>query len=320
MEQEPIAIIGAGIAGLSCAQALRQAGVPVRVFEREGRVGGRCTTRLWQGHLLDDGIPFFTAQSSDFKRELIGRLRQFRPIISPVLDAGGGIVVSPGGPRFYVLQGNNYFAQVMALGLDISLRQPVEKITVREDGIEVLGQGYRAVVSSLPSAETARLLGHDETPADFPACLSALLEYAGLGVGEAAGAYGHVRSDGAGSIAASYCENHKSARIVGPKTVFVVHSSPEFSARHTAEPEEDYLPELVRANDEMWKIPAGASTASFGYRWRMRTRPEPAPEPPRAIFLCGEGKAATTIEDAWRDGRLAAREVLGFLGVQAPAG
>jgi predicted NAD/FAD-dependent oxidoreductase len=318
MEEEPVAIIGAGIAGLSCAQALRHAGVPARVFEREGRVGGRCTTRLWQGHLLDDGIPFFTAQSPDFKRELIARLRQFRPIISPLFDARGGIVVSPGGPRFYVLQGNNYFAQVLAQGVEVSLRQPVENIVIRDNGVDVLGQAYCAVVSSLPTVETARLFGQDEVPSDLPACLSTLLEYAGMGVGESAAAYGHVMDDVAGPITASYCENHKSARIVGPKTVFVVHSSAEFSERHAAEPEEDYLPELVLAHDEMWKIPAGSLTASYGYRWRMRTRSVPAAEPPRAAFLCGEGKAAATIEDAWLDGRLAAREVLGFLGVDAP--
>jgi predicted NAD/FAD-dependent oxidoreductase len=316
MEEEPVAIIGAGIAGLSCAQTLRQAGVPARVFEREGRVGGRCTTRLWQGHLLDDGIPFFTAQSPDFKRELIGRLRQFRPIIAPVFDAQGAIVVSPGGPRFYVLQGNNYFAQMLAQGLEISLREPVENIVIRDDGVEVLGQAFRAVVSSLPPMETARLFGHAETGADFPACISALLEYASLGVGESSAAYGHVTR--AGPIAASYCENHKSARIVGPKTVFVAHSSEEFSEQHADEPEENYLPELVRANEEMWKIPPGCCSASFGYRWRMRARPLPTLELPRGAFLCGEGQAAATIEDAWRDGRLAGQEVLAFLGLKAP--
>ena len=38
---DPVVIVGAGIAGLSAAWRLRQAGVPVQVFEAQERVGGR---------------------------------------------------------------------------------------------------------------------------------------------------------------------------------------------------------------------------------------------------------------------------------------
>src|ERR1700677_4367193 len=81
-----VAIIGAGLSGLSCGQALVAAGVPVRIFERSGAVGGRCATQLWQGHLVDIGVQFFTAQTPEFKKELLTRLRQFRPIVSPIMD------------------------------------------------------------------------------------------------------------------------------------------------------------------------------------------------------------------------------------------
>ena len=58
----------------------------------------------WQGHLVDTGVQYFTAQSTEFKRELLTRLRQFRPIISPILDQNNKVVSSSAGPRFYVLQ------------------------------------------------------------------------------------------------------------------------------------------------------------------------------------------------------------------------
>jgi len=40
-DEDAVVIVGAGIAGLTCAHRLRQAGVPVRVVEARERVGGR---------------------------------------------------------------------------------------------------------------------------------------------------------------------------------------------------------------------------------------------------------------------------------------
>ncbi|MEY2842360.1 MAG: hypothetical protein RI920_397, partial [Pseudomonadota bacterium] len=41
----PIAIVGAGLAGLSCAQALVQAGHTVHVFDKSRGPSGRMSTR-----------------------------------------------------------------------------------------------------------------------------------------------------------------------------------------------------------------------------------------------------------------------------------
>lgn len=40
-EDEPVIVVGAGIAGLTAAWRLRQAGVAVRIYEAQGRMGGR---------------------------------------------------------------------------------------------------------------------------------------------------------------------------------------------------------------------------------------------------------------------------------------
>jgi len=65
-----IAIIGAGIAGLSAGWALRHAGHRVRMFERNYKPGGRMNTRRKAGLVVDHGDRFIY-RDSPVLRELI---------------------------------------------------------------------------------------------------------------------------------------------------------------------------------------------------------------------------------------------------------
>ena len=62
-----IIIIGAGISGLMCATRLTQAGVDVRLIDKGRRVGGRMSTRHFEGGVFDHGAQFFSAKSSAFQ-------------------------------------------------------------------------------------------------------------------------------------------------------------------------------------------------------------------------------------------------------------
>ncbi len=53
-----VAVVGAGIAGLTCAFELHKAGVDVEVFERDATVGGRMNTRTRDGLAFDVGANF----------------------------------------------------------------------------------------------------------------------------------------------------------------------------------------------------------------------------------------------------------------------
>ena len=65
-----IAIIGAGIAGLSCARELQQAGIHVQLFEKSKGPSGRMSTRRGPDWQCDHGAQYFTAQHPDFKAEV----------------------------------------------------------------------------------------------------------------------------------------------------------------------------------------------------------------------------------------------------------
>jgi phytoene dehydrogenase-like protein len=77
-----VAIIGAGLAGLSCAVELTRAGISTRVFEASDRVGGRVRSDVVNGFTLDHGFQvLLTAYPAC--RQLLDydalRLRPFEP-------------------------------------------------------------------------------------------------------------------------------------------------------------------------------------------------------------------------------------------------
>ncbi len=65
---QSVAIIGAGMAGISCAIALNKAIPKLQVFERADSAGGRMSTRQAAVFQFDCGAQYFTARTPEFKR------------------------------------------------------------------------------------------------------------------------------------------------------------------------------------------------------------------------------------------------------------
>lgn len=70
-DQDAVAVIGAGIAGLAAARLLARAGVSVHVFDKGRGVGGRAATRRDDsGRQFDHGAQYFTAASEEFAAQI----------------------------------------------------------------------------------------------------------------------------------------------------------------------------------------------------------------------------------------------------------
>lgn len=66
----PIAIIGTGIAGLSAARALKDAGHAVQLFDKSRGSGGRMSSKRSEAGTLDLGAQYFTARDRRFVDEV----------------------------------------------------------------------------------------------------------------------------------------------------------------------------------------------------------------------------------------------------------
>ena len=102
-----VIVIGAGPGGLATAMLLAAAGVPVRVIERQGRVGGRTSSIEAEGFKFDLGPTFFlypeilrkifesVGRNLDVEVELVKLDPQYRL----VFGGGGVLTASPDIPK-----------------------------------------------------------------------------------------------------------------------------------------------------------------------------------------------------------------------------
>ncbi|SEN05108.1 Flavin containing amine oxidoreductase [Actinacidiphila rubida] len=82
-----VLVVGAGVAGLACAQDLVAAGVRVRVLEASDGVGGRMRTDVRDGFRLDRGFQVVNTSYPQMKRRMDLRALRLRPFTPAVLLA-----------------------------------------------------------------------------------------------------------------------------------------------------------------------------------------------------------------------------------------
>lgn len=96
-----VAVIGAGMAGITLARTLKQAGHRVTVFEKSQAPGGRMATRQTPYGSFDHGVQYFTVREPRFKRAITavaGTTEICRPWSANavrVLDAMGRVIEAP---------------------------------------------------------------------------------------------------------------------------------------------------------------------------------------------------------------------------------
>jgi renalase len=156
-----VAIIGAGMAGLACADALANAGHAVTLFDKGRGPGGRMSTRRIMTDLgeasFDHGAQYFTARHPAFRR-LVERFQQ------------KGIVATwpVAGPDAWVgLPGMNAVVKYMAAGFDVHWSHQVLGLSRGSDGWSIqsakpVDKLFDSIILAVPSEQATALLSlHD---------------------------------------------------------------------------------------------------------------------------------------------------------------
>jgi predicted NAD/FAD-dependent oxidoreductase len=242
---EPIVVVGAGLAGVTCARTLAASGLPVVVLERSRKPGGRMASRQVEGRRVDLGASYFTV--SDDRFSSVVERWEAAGLAAPWTDTfdvrdGDGSWRSKAGPvRWGAPRGLRSLVEHLADGLDVRTAT-VAEVDVVEGATRVDGEAAAAVVLAMPDPQAHRLLGPAlgglaaalDDPFDPILALTAVWD-------ERRWDHDGVFVNGSGVL--SWVADDGRRRGDGA-AVLVAHSTPDFARPHLADPQAA-LPALV---------------------------------------------------------------------------
>lgn len=326
---ESVAVVGAGMAGVSCAAALRHAVPGVKIFEKMSSAGGRMCSFRSGGYQYDGGAQYFTARSRAFQQQI----EQWR--------------------QNWLVAGWEAWLVDLHLGEALSREDGVTRYVgrpVMQSGIEDMAElsdvQYQVEVCRAErAAKRWELFGRDGEPlGDYDALVIAVPAPQALPLLQAA----HGLAKAVQSVQMMPCWSvmlafeqplnlgFDAAFLVMPKLtwaardsskpdrkdgeVWVLHGAPEWSGAHRElEPVEvvmQFLQDFELATRRKLPMPVHADARFWPVALTVNPLPEGSPcyDPELRLGVCGDWCRMPRVEGAYLSGISLAAEMLKFSG------
>ncbi len=300
-----IAIIGAGMAGLACAEALADTGRAVALFDKGRRPGGRMSTREVETSAgvagFDYGAQYMSARDSAFR----ARVERW---------AAAGLAArwpAAGDEAWVGTPGMSAPIADMAVRLDVHWSAHVVDLTAEPTGWRLRGEGFEeggfdAVVVAIPAEQVGALVAaHDPaiaavaagTPSQpcwtVAACFAAPLP---------------IEDDimkGEGTVGWAARDSAKPARGGGVET-WVIQAGPDWSAAHLHDARESVVPALLEAFAARAGIVLPEPLTTYAHSWRYARSGKGGTtfrwNAALRLGVCGDWCIAPRVEAAWLSG------------------
>lgn len=308
-----VAIVGAGIAGLSCADVLAKEGWRVTLFDKGRKAGGRMASRRIEtarGEAsFDFGAQYFTVRDDGFAAQ-----------VARWADAGLAVRWPDAGSDAWIgVPAMNAVVREMADRHDVRFSHHVSGLAREGTQWRLLGEGmpgeqFDAAVLALPAEQAAPIL----TLHDFELARTALFArsqpcWTGMFAFEGPlPCNGHILRNH-GILAWAARDSAKPGRA-GPES-WVVQATPQWSTAHLERRPEEIVPILLAALHEATGSHAHAPLAHSAHRWRYALSAGTGLgclwNEQQRIGACGDWLLGPRVECAWMSGRKLGERMLG---------
>jgi hypothetical protein len=308
-----IGIIGAGMAGLACAEGLAGQGHEVILVDKGRGPGGRMSTRRTATPAgeaqFDHGAQFFTARDAGFVRRVEAWIAQ--GVAAPWPAAGAEAFVGTPGINAPIRQ--------MAAGQTVQWSTQVSRIEATQHGYrlhlaDAAALEVEALILATPAEQAAALL--DTLAPDLAAraaatpaepCWTTMLAFSQtLAVSQDC-----WRSEGPIGWAA---RNTAKPGRTGPEA-WVIQASPDWSRAWLEAEADEVTAQLSQALSDLLAIALPDPLSATSHRWRFaRSGSEGSGsiyDPARRLGLCGDWLIGPRIEAAWLSGTALAESLRG---------
>ncbi|MCE2889639.1 MAG: FAD-dependent oxidoreductase [Hyphomonadaceae bacterium] len=321
MRVASFAIIGAGISGLACGNALAAAGHEVALFDKGRGPGGRMSTRRIDTPLgqafFDHGAQFFTERDPDFQEaistlEAQGAVGLWHGQFVRV-DGQGQQHAQGDEPRYVGTPGMNGIVRGLAAGLNPAWAMRVSALSGQkgawqlhfETG-ETLGP-FDQIICAVPAEQVSDLLAaHTPAIAQQAKAINSLPCWTGLFAFETPLAldWDMARFDAHPVLDVISASVNKPGRT-GPAT-YVVQGRADWSIANLEESADEIATTLFQALAEVCG-PLPTPLVQSAHRWRY-ARVETSHGPghlydgDQGIGACGDWLSGPRVESAWLSG------------------
>ncbi len=318
-----VAVIGAGIAGLSCATHLQALGFEAEVFEKSHGPSGRMSTRQGKGWSADHGAQYFTARDPLFKHALDawmanGIVGRWDPKIG-VFEEGRWRESSSNESRYVANPGMNMIGKHLASTLTLHLNQTIDQLIPINDQWQLGSKEsglftslFDLLVLALPAPQAAVLT--KDLPTEIQAiCYSVNMDGCWTVMARFT-AKPEFPFDAAfvnGEKISWICRNLSKPNRSGQES-WTIHAHPEWSQENIELTTEEASIQLLACTK---KLGLDCSDAEISiHRWRYASgftneKPEFISLPKLKLGLCGDWLNGGRVEGAWLSGHKLAIQI-----------